>query len=105
DWETVWRERFDRTATEPSPELTRPDLNERADRHGYATADANASLAAFSERRAALLADLRALFPDAWNRVAHLGGIGDVTLAELLVLAQCHDSHHVRQVSLRLRGE
>ena len=102
DWETIWRERFERVVTESSPLLTRPDLDERAAAQGYAAADGLASIAGFAERRTALVATLRALPPAAWQRTASLTGIGNVTLAELLSLAQCHDSHHVWQVALRI---
>jgi hypothetical protein len=99
DWETVWKERFERTLGEETPLLLRPDPNQRSEEQGYAHADPQECLARFAAGRASLTAWLRALPEDAWKRMATLDRMGDIPLSGLTALALAHDSYHMRQVA------
>ena len=99
DWEDVWRDRFERTLNEETPLILRPDVTERSEEKGYADADPQESLARFVEKRQALVALLRSLSGDAWERVARFDRMGDTSLGGLAALALGHDSYHVRQVA------
>jgi Uncharacterized protein conserved in bacteria len=99
DWDEIWRERIGRTVREDAPRLERPDVDQRARERGYAEADPQESLARFAERRAALVAELRALPEEVWGRSAHLERIGDLTPGGLVALVHGHDAYHIRQVA------
>ncbi|MBC8102464.1 MAG: DinB family protein [Cytophagales bacterium] len=99
DWEDVWRERLERTLIEDNPLIPRPDINQRAEKQGYADADPQESLAHFQERRVRLTTWLRSLPTDAWSRPARFDRMGDLTMDGLVALALAHDSYHVRQIS------
>lgn len=99
DWDDVWKERFTRTVSENAPQLNRPDVNQRMKEKGYAQADPQESLAHLIQSRDALTAWLRALPADAWDRLAHLDRMGDLTLETQATLILAHDAYHLRQIA------
>jgi hypothetical protein len=99
DWEDVWKERIERALKEDKPHLLRPDINQRSEEKGYATANPQECLARFTEDRTALTAWLRSLPEDAWARIIHLDRMGNIPLEGLAALALGHDSYHLRQVA------
>lgn len=99
DWEPIFAERMRRTRDEDEPTLPGYDEGQLAIERDYAHADWRAKLAEFREGRARLLALLRGLQPDHWDRVAHRTEIGPLTLEGQAVLVAAHDMYHLRQAT------
>jgi hypothetical protein len=88
---------------EPRFVATNPDrwANERQ----YLTNDAAVALAAFTGRREATLAFLRALGPDDWSRAGvHADSRGRRTIDEFLSVMAWHDDNHLDQLRRALAG-
>jgi len=67
--------------------------------HDYAHADPAESLARFRAGRRALLDVLHSLTPAQWDQTAQHTEIGEITLAEQVVLIAGHDGYHLQQVA------
>ncbi len=102
DWEPIWHARISRIASEDRPFLEDIDEGELAVTNNYAGLDLSASLARFTEGRAALAALLRSLPPEAWLRegVRHWGALSVDGFAGMIL---GHDGYHAAQV-IRQRG-
>jgi uncharacterized damage-inducible protein DinB len=99
DWESVWRERFERTINEEMPQLSRPDITQRSEDRCYATADPVQCLKTLREERSATTSWLRTLSPGDRDRTANLDRMGEMGLDALVALALAHDAYHLRQVA------
>jgi hypothetical protein len=99
DWEPVWHQRLQRVRTEEQPMLPGYDESQWAIDHDYAHAAVPEQMARFREGRARLLAFLRDLSPEDWDRTGQHSQWGRVTLADLAVLVLGHDGYHLRQIA------
>lgn len=97
DWETVFAERMRRTRHEDRPTLPGYDEGAIALERDYAHADWRAKLREFGQGRALMLALLRGLRPEHWERVAHHTELGPITLEGQAILVAVHDTYHLRQ--------
>jgi uncharacterized damage-inducible protein DinB len=99
DWEGVWMERISKMATEENPHLQGYDEGQWAIDNDYAHLDVHEQQARFREGRARLLAYLRDLPSDQWQRSGLHTEVGPVTIASLAVLVLGHDGYHTKQIS------
>lgn len=98
DWEGVWMERMQRMRDEDRPFLPGYDEGQWAIDHNYAEADVAEQLARFREGRQKMLAFLRDLTSEQWDRPGQHGEVGAITIASLAVLVAGHDGYHTRQI-------
>lgn len=98
DWEEITGDRVARILREERPELESYDDSLWMIEHNYADRDAWHVLESFTTTREALIAMLRDLEPEAWQRTAELGHHGTVTLAWLIDRLVRHDAKHVQQI-------
>ena len=97
--ETFCGQRVQRMATEDSPLLEKYDPQRASPEGREAQADAEASLAAYTEVRQGTLAFLSMVPPTAGERTARHAELGLITLSELLHEMACHDLGHLRQIA------
>ncbi|MGY3903649.1 DinB family protein [Aeromonas lusitana] len=90
-----YRVRFQRTLTESLPELVSLDGYQLALDNDYRHQDPATQLARFRAARAETVAWLRELPASAWERRAHYGNYGEVTLDGLVRLLVSHDHQHL----------
>ena len=70
----------------------------------YAEDDMRSALASFSRHRAAHVAALRALPPDAWGRAGTHEEWGRITIENHTIHIATHDVQHLAQIARALRG-
>ncbi len=97
DWETVFRERFERVVSEDSPVLPNIDEGQRAIDRDYGRTDWREQLALFESRRAENLEFLKGLKIESWARTGNRPEIGNMSLYDLVQLMPLHDSYHQKQ--------
>lgn len=99
DFEPIWLERVERTAGEVNPVLPSADEGQMAIDHDYASTDPFESLQRYRRGRAALVARLRDLPDDGWDRAGRREQIGPMTIFEQMVMVLSHDGYHTGQVT------
>jgi uncharacterized damage-inducible protein DinB len=99
DWEGVWMERISKMATEENPPLQGYDEGQWAIDHDYAHTDVREQQTRFREGRVRLVAYLRGLSPEQWERTGLHSEVGPVTISSLSVLVLGHDGYHTKQIS------
>lgn len=98
DWEEVFLERVQRTATEDRPFLPSQDDELWPIERDYRGQDPARTLEQFRKLRGQLVAFLRTLPAEAWDRVADHGVVGEVTLLWMADHVCDHDREHLDQV-------
>ncbi len=98
DWEEVFLERLELTATEDDPFLPAQDDELWPIERDYRGQDPARTLDRFREDRAKTLAFLHGLPADDWNRPANHGIVGAVTILWLADHICDHDAEHLEQV-------
>ena len=98
DWDPVFLGRMTQTRDTEHPTLQGKDEGQVAVDNDYAHADPAASLARYKANRAALVAFLRTLTPEQWERSGNHTELGPITLTAQAVLAGAHDGYHRQQV-------
>ena len=99
DWDPVWLERIERMRLEENPELPSYDEGQWALDHDYAHAVITGQQERFRAGRRALVARLRSLTPEEWERTCRHAQWGDLSISSLAVLVLGHDGYHTRQIS------
>lgn len=99
DWENVFGGRLEQTRDQETPVLQGCDEGQYALDHDYAHADWRAQLTLFAERRARMVALLRALTPEQWERLGNHTEVGPITLEAQAVLISAHDAYHLQQIA------
>jgi uncharacterized damage-inducible protein DinB len=99
DWEGVWLERLERMRDLDNPLLQGYDEGQWAIEHDYASADPMEQLVKLRDGRAKLLATLRALPGEGWERTGQHSEWGSVTISSMAALVLGHDGYHTRQIS------
>jgi len=97
DWEAIFHGRIQRILNEDHPRLEDIDEGEIAIEHNYAEIDPHESLRRFKEGRAHLLATLRSVSGEQWERMGHKEMIGDISVEQMAVLILGHDGYHMSQ--------
>ncbi len=97
DWEAVFLRRLTTTCDEENGVLQGLDEGQVALDHDYAHADPSECLARYKSGRAAIVAFLRGLSADQWQRVGNHTELGPVTLETQAVLIAVHDGYHRQQ--------
>lgn len=97
DWDKVFLGRMTQTRDSESPTLQGIDEGQVAVDNDYAHADPAESLARHKTNRAALVAFLRRLSPEEWERVGNHTELGPITLTAQAVLVGAHDGYHRQQ--------
>jgi uncharacterized damage-inducible protein DinB len=105
DWEGVWLERMERMSTENNPALQGYDEGQWAIDHDYAHLDIFDQLAKFRAGRQTLVAFLRGLPEEGWERTGLHSEWGDVTVSTLATLVLGHDGYHTKQIAEWLTPE
>lgn len=81
-----------------TPPLPAYDERRWAEVAGYAQADFRASLDTFARRRGELVALLRRIAPEDWERSGMHESRGDMTLREVVTTLVEHEEEHVAQI-------
>ena len=97
DWEAVFLKRLTQTRDEENPTLQGLDEGQIALDHDYAHADPQECLARYKTGRGKIVAFLRELSPDQWERVGTHTEVGPVTIDDQVVLIAAHDGYHRKQ--------
>ena len=97
DWEAVFLKRLTQTRDEESATLQGLDEGQVAIDHDYAHADLSECLARYKAGRPKIIALLRGLSPEQWDRVGRHTEIGPISLEEQIVLMAAHDGYHRQQ--------
>lgn len=97
DWESVFLTRLTQTRDEENATLQGLDEGQVAIDHDYAHADPSECLARYKAGRPKIIALLRGLSPEQWDRVGRHTEIGPISLTEQAVLIAAHDGYHRQQ--------
>lgn len=87
--------RFARALAEQHPTLASIDTDALARERAYGQADAQATLAAFRQARAATMAVIGAMTPEQLERTADFEGYGPLTVRSLIHYLCSHDQQHL----------
>ena len=100
DYEAIFSERIRQTREENAPNLLPADRDQLAIDHHYAHSDPTLSRAQLAERRTQLVAYLKNLSSEDWQRIGHWTGPsgGPLTLEEQAAFVVIHDGYHLQQV-------
>lgn len=99
DFDPIFRGRIGQCRDEDQPRLVPRDEGQMALDNDYAHADPLQSLARFAAERALLVATLRDLTDDQWDRKGIHAIAGPVSIAELAGMVLSHDGYHTRQIA------
>lgn len=99
DWEPVWLERLQRIATEDHPFLPSVDESQMVVENDYASTSPTESLARFVQGRETLVAYIRSVSDDLWDRTGDREFVGILTMHQQAYFALSHDAYHLRQVA------
>ena len=99
DWEGVFGERLARTLSEDRPLLQGYDEGQWAIDHDYAHKEVAAERERFRAGRAKMVALLRDVHGDPWQRVGEHSELGAVTVQDQATLVAAHDTYHLRQMA------
>lgn len=97
DWEPIWLGRLQRIVTEDQPLMENIDEGAMAITNRYAEQDFAEQLVRFTEGRTALVAYLRSLEPEQWERIGRHNLWKTITVDGFAALILGHDGYHVRQ--------
>jgi DinB family protein len=97
--------RIARLLREDEPVLPDFDGARIASERDYRSQSLEEGLVAFAAARAANLALLRSLAPDAWTRSGTQDGVGPLTLRDIPRMMQEHDNSHRAEIAALLEGE
>jgi hypothetical protein len=75
------------------------DANELARLGNYLADDPARALAAFSEKRMAHFAELKALTPEQWERTGRHASLGPLSILNNSLHAAWHDTNHLAQIA------
>lgn len=98
DWEGVWLGRMQKMASEDDPELPGYDEGQWAIDHQYSVANAQEQIRKFVEGRKALVAFLKSLSPEQWERTGLHSQWGSVSIVSLATIVLGHDGYHTKQI-------
>ena len=97
DWEPIWLGRVEKILAEDRPEIENLDEGEFAIRNRYDLADVSERAGKFAVGRAALVAALRPLTAEQWERVG-VREWGPLSLDGFAAMILGHDGFHFQQV-------
>ena len=97
DWDRVFLGRMTQTRDSDHPVLQGIDEGQVAVDNDYAHIDPAESLARHKAHRAALVAFLRTLTPEQWERTGNHTELGPISLTAQAVLVGAHDGYHRQQ--------
>ncbi|MBS1723888.1 MAG: DinB family protein [Armatimonadetes bacterium] len=104
DWDPIFLQRVSRLRSEDNPMLESVDEGELAKERDYASQSPTQNLRRLEGSRPELVALLRSMSESEWDRVGHRGGIGDVTMFDLVVTILGHDGYHTKQAAENVKG-
>lgn len=104
DWEGVFLTRLTDTRDKDGAVLQGLDEGQVAIDHDYARADPAECLRRYKAGREAIVAFLRGLSPEQWQRLGNHTEIGPISLEAQAVLIAAHDGYH-RQQALEWLGD
>jgi hypothetical protein len=99
DWEGVWLERAERMRCEDNPHLPGYDEAQWAIDHTYSRMDVAEQTRRFRSGRQKLMALLRDLSPEEWQRPCSHDEWGASDIEAMAVLILGHDGYHTRQIA------
>ncbi len=105
DTEESFLGRFQMIMAMDEPKALPVDPDRWAEDRQYLRNDAAEALRAFRRRRDEVLAFLRGLVPDQWQRGAVHPVRGRMTVNDFVTLMAWHDDNHLEQLRRGLRGE
>ncbi len=98
DWDEIWIDRIRTTLAEEHPILPNMDEGLIAEEREYSKIPPEISLSRLRQSRPQLVELIRTIPEDAWDRMAHRTGVGDLTLFQLVVMIMGHDNYHLKQL-------
>jgi len=104
DWEPIFGERLRLVNEQPGILITVYDESDRAVEQDYASADIAECLDRFEAARAANVAFLQTLPPDAYLKPYRHPELGDLKLEDQANMLLGHDLYHVEQIIAHLPG-
>lgn len=102
DFESVFLERAQLTASHDYPDLPFPDPDQLAFDHRYGEEDPWQAFEDWQRRRRAYLEFVECLPDDSWERAANHPTRGRFTLMQQLMLTAWHDTNHLEQITRTL---
>ena len=102
DVEEVSYGRFRAIRDSDNPVVYGADANALAIQNNYRADDLHKALAAFSEKRATLVAELAALSPEQWLREGRHVSNGPLSILNNSLHAAWHDVNHLGQIARQL---
>jgi uncharacterized damage-inducible protein DinB len=99
DFDPIFLDRIKRCASEDMPKLVPRDEAQLAIDNDYERADPPASLQRFTQARLEIVAFLRSLSKDDWDRKGIHAVAGPITIGELVDQVLAHDGYHTRQIA------
>lgn len=97
DWEEIFLDRARAIVEQDRPHLPAYDDELWAIERDYRGQDPHATFEHFRELRSRLVDYLRALPPEAWDRVGEHGAFGEITLQWMANHVVDHDQEHLQQ--------
>ncbi len=97
DWEPINIQRLTRIREEDNPFIPDIDEGEMAIKNNYGTLDPIASVTQYVDGRNAVVAFLRELPEEAWQRIATREFLGEMDIAAQATLIAGHDGYHLKQ--------
>ena len=99
DWEPIFAERLEIILTVENGTLQGYDESEIARTGKYGERSVPEQIRLIAERRRKLVARIKGLSPEDWDRSAEHTEIGHVVTTDLVVLIAAHDAYHLRQIA------
>ena len=99
DWNPIFRDRIALMLAEDHPTLPRIGEDRLPIEHDYASQDPLKSLDRFCAGRAELVEKVKALSEVDSVRVGRREDMGDITVADQVVLVAIHDAYHAREIA------
>ena len=99
DWEPIWLERLTKIATTDHPFLPSVDETAMVEQNDYANSSPRRDLAKLREGRENLIAYLKTVPDEAWDRTGDREFVGILTLQQQAYFALSHDAYHLRQIA------
>lgn len=103
DWNEIFDARLSKTLLEDHPAIVAMDEDQLAIDHDYAGQDPVVALKRFCESREAFVQKVAALDDGAWSKSAYRADMGDVSVADQVILVAIHDSYHQLQIAEYLK--
>lgn len=99
DWDGIFLERIEKIAKQEGAAIQSRDPDELAAKNKYEASDPQKSLKQYEAGRAKLMATLKKLKPEQWERAGVHSEYGKMKVVEVAQIVLGHDGYHLQQVA------